>query len=93
MPRERQVRLACRKVLKAWGAKVIPYPGGGYGEAGTPDLIACKNGRLILVECKQPKMHLSPIQEVRFTEWRAVGAVCIEAHSGSELQDTLDRGA
>lgn len=82
--------MQCRKVLMQWGAKVIPYPGGSYGEAGTPDLIACKNGRLILVECKQPKKHLSPIQEVRFTEWRAVGAVCLEIHSGEELQGFLD---
>ena len=89
MPRERAVRIACRKVLREWGAKVIPYPGVSEGEAGTPDLIACKHGLLILVECKQPGKTLEPIQALRFKEWRAVGAVCLEAHSGPELASLL----
>ncbi len=89
MTTERWVCASCRKKLESMGFKVIPYPGGMYGETGTPDLIACREGRLVMVETKATGQHLRPIQERRFAEWRAVGAVCIEAHSADEMADQI----
>lgn len=88
MPREQTVRRNCSRELKRWG-KVVPYFAGAYGEAGTPDLIACVHGRMVLVECKQPGAKPTLLQERRILEWRDAGALVLVATDADELRQAL----
>ena len=56
------------------GVKAIKFHGSVYGEAGTPDIIGCVDGRMFLIEVKAGKNALSPIQERRLIEWAVAGA-------------------
>jgi len=49
-------------------AKVIKIHGNTFTEKGTPDLIACIQGRMFLFEIKIGSYKLSKIQKVRLKE-------------------------
>lgn len=49
---ESKVKDKIHRVLKAVGAYAVNYIGGQYAKAGTPDILACINGRFIGIEAK-----------------------------------------
>lgn len=86
MVREAAVRtqvLGLLKQIKKGGAPVewrsnppSPYD----GVAGDPDIIACVNGRMVILELKQPDWRPTPAYERgaqwrRILAWRAAGAL------------------
>lgn len=89
-PLESRVRSLIWRHLKMMrAAKFVPYPGSAHGEAGTPDLVGCIDGRAVLIEVKRPGGTLSRIQEHRISEWRDAGALVIVAHSWREVEEAL----
>ena len=63
-----------QSALKALGAKVIKHHGSVYASAGEPDLIACLEGRTIVIEVKREGEDATPLQRKRLAEWEAAGA-------------------
>ena len=56
--------------------KAINIHGGIYSERGTPDIIGCIDGRMVVFECKKSEHeNLTKIQEWRLCEWLKAGAV------------------
>ena len=58
------------------GAKAINIHGSVFSERGTPDVVGCVNGRMVLFECKRDETEEpEPIQKWRLSEWISAGAV------------------
>lgn len=86
MTREAAVRTQVLGLLKRYQATGAPVcyrsnPPSPYdGVAGDPDLIACVNGRMVILELKQPDWRPTPAYERgaqwrRILAWRAAGAL------------------
>lgn len=57
-------------------SKAINIHGGIFTERGTPDIIGCVEGRMVVFECKRDeKENLAPIQVWRLCEWQCAGAI------------------
>ena len=60
---EAAVKAAVRKVLDRLGIYHFMPPGMGLGRSGIPDIIGCKNGKFIAIECKAGKGKTTALQE------------------------------
>lgn len=49
---ESKVKDKIHRILKAANAYAVNYIGGQYAKAGTPDILACINGRFVGIEAK-----------------------------------------
>ena len=57
-------------------AKAINIHGSVFSERGTPDVIGCIRGRIVVFECKRDATEAPErIQKWRLSEWIAAGAV------------------
>jgi hypothetical protein len=71
---EGRVKAAVKKVLADSNAYFFMPFGAGMGRSGIPDIIACKNGRFVGIECKAGKGKTTALQD------RELGS--ITAHGG-----------
>ena len=78
-----------QSALKAMGAKVIKHHGSAYSSAGEPDLIACLEGRTIVIEVKRDGEKATPLQEKRLQEWRDAGALALVS-VGEDWRDVVE---
>ena len=60
---EGKVKAAVRKILTRLGIYHFMPPGMGLGRSGIPDIIGCKNGKFIAIECKAGKGKTTALQE------------------------------
>jgi Holliday junction resolvase len=60
---EAAVKTAVRKMLLKHGVYHFMPPGMGLGRSGIPDIIGCKNGKFIAIECKAGKGKTTALQE------------------------------
>jgi len=60
---EKKVKDAVRKILAKYGVYHFLPPGMGLGRSGIPDIIGCKNGKFIAIECKAGKGKTTALQE------------------------------
>ena len=60
---EGKVKAAVRKMLDRLGIYHFMPPGMGLGRSGIPDIIGCKNGKFIAIECKAGKGKTTALQE------------------------------
>ena len=93
MTPEAKVKAAVAKILKTSGAYFfMPYQA-GMGRAGIPDVMACKNGHMIGIECKAGKGKTTALQDRELAAIKAAGgsALIIRETNLQELQDELDR--
>jgi hypothetical protein len=67
---EGKVKAAVRKVLTRLGIYYFMPPGMGLGRSGIPDIIGCKNGKFIAIECKAGKGKTTALQD------RELVAIC-----------------
>lgn len=68
-------------------SKAINIHGGVYTERGTPDVIGCIDGRMIVFECKRDEQAApEKIQSWRLNEWLAAGAVVGSVSSVDHVQ-------
>lgn len=67
------------------GAVVSEYKGKKrftrFGEAGSPDIVGCKNGQMICIECKMPGNKPTELQEAWLKRAYDAGALCLVAYS------------
>jgi Holliday junction resolvase len=67
---EGKVKAAVRKILDKYGVYHFMPPGMGLGRSGIPDIIGCKNGKFIAIECKAGKGKTTALQD------RELVAIC-----------------
>lgn len=60
---EKKVKNAVRKIMDKHGIYHFMPPGMGLGRSGIPDIIGCKNGKFIAIECKAGKGKVTALQE------------------------------
>lgn len=60
---EKKVKNAVRKILDKHGIYYFMPPGMGLGRSGVPDIIGCKKGKFIAIECKAGKGKATALQE------------------------------
>lgn len=60
---EGKVKAAVRKILTRLDVYHFMPPGMGLGRSGIPDIIGCKNGKFIAIECKAGKGKTTALQE------------------------------
>lgn len=63
--------------------------GGGYGNAGKPDITGCLNGRRFELEVKVPGGKPTPLQKVTLEQWKEAGAIVAVVHSVEEVKEIL----
>jgi Holliday junction resolvase len=67
---EKKVKDAVRKMLDRHGVYHFMPPGMGLGRSGIPDIVGCKNGKFIAIECKAGKGKTTALQD------RELVAIC-----------------
>lgn len=92
MTPEAKVKLAVKKILTTSEAYFFSPYSAGMGRAGVPDIIACKNGHMLGIECKAGKGKTTALQERELEAIRAAGgtALVIRETNLDELQRALD---
>lgn len=62
-----------------------------YQEAGTPDVFACVDGRLWVIEVKRPGEEPEPIQNLRLHQWHRAGAYTLVAYDKETVAEVLKK--
>jgi len=70
---EGKVKAAVRKMLVNHGTYYFMPPGMGLGRSGISDIIGCKNGKFIAIECKAGKGKTTALQERELAAVKAAG--------------------
>lgn len=95
---EAKVLKACIAYLESLDCYVLRTSAGvasidgrtmAIGRAGLPDILVCKNGRFIAIECKAEKGTVSDAQQRQHEFIRRRGGIVIIPHSVAELRAGL----
>ncbi|MGX7091211.1 VRR-NUC domain-containing protein [Hutsoniella sourekii] len=88
---EKKVENAIKRYLDSLGAYWIKTLGGSV-PAGTPDIIACVNGRFVAIEVKRPEGGtVSELQKHKIKMVNNAGGVAFVATSVEEVREELSR--
>lgn len=89
---ESKVKAKIHAVLKSRGAYAVNYIGGISANNGTPDILACLNGRFIGIEAKAGKNKPTDLQTLNLKRIDAAGglALVINEENLPLLEDILD---
>jgi hypothetical protein len=76
-------------------AYAVKYYGGMYGTAGTPDILACIDGKFFGLEVKVPqrKNNVSKLQDKTIKEINKAKGVAGVVTSIKEAQQLIEKGA
>lgn len=88
---ESKVKAKIHALLKAHGAYAVNYIGGISANNGTPDILACLNGRFIGIEAKADKNKPTDLQTLNLKRIHEAGglALVINETNISELEVKL----
>jgi len=88
---EGKVKAAVRKMLVNHGIYYFMPPGMGLGRSGIPDIIGCKNGKFIAIECKAGYGKATALQERELNAIAAAGgfACLVNETCLDELEERL----
>lgn len=79
-----------KKLIKSRGGWCVKIHGGPYQDAGTPDILACYEGRFIAVEVKTSRGVTRPEQKVTQRAITGAGGYALITHLVGEVADVLD---
>lgn len=88
---EKRIEHQIRQYLDSLGAWHIKTHGNMFSKAGTPDVLACVNGRFVAIEVKQPGGRVSPLQKAHLKLIRQAGGVAFVAYSLEETKEYLKK--
>jgi Holliday junction resolvase len=88
---EKKVKAAVRKILDRLGIYYFMPPGMGLGRSGIPDIIGCKNGKFLAIECKAGKGKATALQMRELNAIAAAGgfACLVNETCLDELEERL----
>lgn len=89
---ESKVKTKVHAILKAHGAYAVNYIGGISANNGTPDILACLNGRFIGIEVKAGKNKPTDLQTLNLKRIDEAGglALVINETNLDQLEFTLE---
>lgn len=70
--------------------KAINIHGSIYSERGTPDILCCYRGRMVVMEAKTATGKPSESQKIRLEQWRRAGALAGVVRSVRDVQVLLE---
>lgn len=85
---EATVRENCLKLLNANGYFIVKHMTGS-GTRGTPDVIGCIGGRMVVIEFKKGTEVPTPVQLRQMRLWQDAGALAGWARSTSDVRRLL----
>ena len=89
---EKKVENKIKRYLDSLGAYYLKVHGSAYQPAGTPDILACVNGRFIGIEVKKPSGGVvSDLQKLKLKQIENAGGVGIIARDVSDVSISLER--
>jgi hypothetical protein len=88
---EAKVKARIHAALKAAGAYAVNYIGGQYANNGTPDILACLDGRFIGIEAKagRGKPTALQVRALRVIDEAGGLALCINENNLDYLKECL----
>lgn len=92
MTAEKTIVKAIIAEIKRQGGYAIKTHGNAYSVRGTPDVLACLNGKMIAIECKNEKGVLSKLQEIELKKWNDAGALTGVARSLEDAKKIMGEG-
>lgn len=89
---ESKVKAKIHALLRAHGAYAVNYIGGISANNGTPDILACLNGRFIGIEAKAGKNKPTDLQTLNLKRIDEAGglALVINEENLNQLEDILE---
>ena len=84
---EQQIQKEIIKYLESIGAYTIKTI--KTNRAGTPDIIACLNGRFVAIEVKRKGNKATPLQLAKIKQIRALGGIAFIAYSKDDAVKCL----
>ena len=89
---EKKVENKIKGYLDSLGAYHVKIHGSAYMPAGTPDILACVNGRFIGIEVKKPTGGVvSELKKLKLKQIKNAGGVGIIARSVQDVSESLQR--
>lgn len=89
--KEKTIERQIRNYLTSVGAWHIKTHGNMFSRAGTPDILACLNGRFVAIEVKQPGGRVSPLQMAHIKLINQAGGVAFVAYSLEEAKKNIKK--
>ena len=87
---EKKVENNIKKYLDSLNAYYLKVHGSMYQPAGTPDILACVNGKFVAIEVKRPNGGvLSELQKSKLKKIENSGGVSIVARSVEDVSEVL----
>ena len=88
---EKTIENKIKRYLESIGAYFVKIHGSAYMPSGTPDILACINGRFIGIEVKKEKSGVvSDLQVLKLKQIENAGGVGIIARSVSDVSERLE---
>lgn len=87
---EASVKDRIMRRIRARGGYVIAKHMTGLGVRGTPDLMACIGGRMVVIEVKADTKVPTPAQFGELRRWQTAGALAGWARTEGQLDQLLD---
>lgn len=92
MSEEKKVEDQIKKFLDSLGSYYLKVHGSAFQPAGTPDILACINGRFVGIEVKKPKGGVvSELQKFKIKQIQNAGGVAFVARSVKDVKQELSR--
>jgi len=88
-PSEAIVKKRVIERITELGGYAIPKHMTAMGVRGTPDVMACLRGRMLMIECKTIGYDLQPDQRVELRKWQNAGALAGWVRSVTHLEELL----
>lgn len=89
--KEKTIERQIRNYLDSIGSWHIKTHGNMFSRAGTPDILACVNGRFIAIEVKRPKGVISELQKANIELIKRAGGVAFIAYSVKDVERNLQK--
>lgn len=89
--KESHLQSKCIKILRDKGHYVVNVHGGGWGNKGCPDLIACINGKFYAFELKVGDNEPSTEQKIHLKRVLTSGGKSYIIRSVEQLKEILRR--
>lgn len=88
---EKKIENQIKQYLDSIGAWHIKTHGNMFSKAGTPDIVACLNGRFVAIEVKQPGGRVSPLQMAHIKLINQAGGFAFVAYSLEDVKHILKK--
>lgn len=92
MTPEKRVENKIKKYLDSLNAYYLKVHGSAFQPSGTPDILACVNGRFVGIEVKKPKGgKISALQRHKIKHIQNAGGVAFVARSVNDVKQELSK--